>query len=83
MELSQLITFKQVVEHRSFTRAAVDLYITQPAVSHQIRTLEEELKLVEQYIASSPNARILPGWYRVEERVKNLEARIAAAKTKQ
>jgi DNA-binding transcriptional LysR family regulator len=43
MEINQLITFKQVVEHRSFTKAADELYITQPAVSHQIRSLEDEL----------------------------------------
>jgi len=57
MELSQLITFKQVVEHRSFTRAAADLYITQPAVSHQIRALEEELSqpLLER---SRPHLRL-------------------------
>lgn len=43
MDLGQLMTFKQVVEQGSFTKAAAELYITQPAVSHQIRNLEEEL----------------------------------------
>ncbi len=41
MELSQLETFLAVVEERSFSRAAVRLHRTQPAVSQVIRKLEE------------------------------------------
>jgi DNA-binding transcriptional LysR family regulator len=44
MDLAQLATFKKVVETGSFTRAAAALFITQPAVSHHIRMLEEELE---------------------------------------
>jgi DNA-binding transcriptional LysR family regulator len=40
MELSQLETFLAVVEERSFSRAAVRLHRTQPAVSQVIRKLE-------------------------------------------
>ena len=36
-------TLLAVVEHRSFTKAAAALSLTQPAVSHHIRELEEEL----------------------------------------
>lgn len=43
MDLSQLETFLAVVEEKGFTRAAVRLRRTQPAVSHAIRKLEEEL----------------------------------------
>jgi DNA-binding transcriptional LysR family regulator len=43
MELSQLETFLTVVAERSFSRAAVRLHRTQPAVSQVIRRLEEEL----------------------------------------
>ncbi len=42
MELSQLETFLAVVVERSFSRAAVRLHRTQPAVSQVIRKLEEE-----------------------------------------
>ena len=43
MELSQLETFLAVAEERSFSRAAVRLHRTQPAVSQVIRKLEESL----------------------------------------
>lgn len=43
MDLPQLIAFKHVVELGSFTKAAAALFLTQPAVSHQMRSLEEEL----------------------------------------
>lgn len=43
MELSQLETFLTVVTERSFSRAAVRLHRTQPAVSQVIRKLEDEL----------------------------------------
>jgi DNA-binding transcriptional LysR family regulator len=42
MELSQLETFLAVVAERSFSRAAVRLHRTQPAVSQVIRKLEDE-----------------------------------------
>ncbi len=43
MYLSQLKTFKQVVDTGSFTRAGATLHITQPAISHQIRSLENRV----------------------------------------
>jgi DNA-binding transcriptional LysR family regulator len=42
-DLTQLRTFRTVAETSSFTRAAARLYVTQSAVSHQIKALEEEL----------------------------------------
>ncbi|MGQ9779287.1 MAG: LysR family transcriptional regulator [Bacillota bacterium] len=45
MELHQLRIFLQVVENASFSRAAAALHLTQPAVSQQIRALEDELGL--------------------------------------
>ena len=41
--LNALRTFEAAARHLSFTRAADELFVTQAAVSHQIRTLEEHL----------------------------------------
>jgi DNA-binding transcriptional LysR family regulator len=43
MDTRQLAAFCAVVERRSFSRAATALGVTQPAVSLQMRTLEERL----------------------------------------
>ncbi len=43
MELSQLETFLAVAEERSFSRAALRLHRTQPAISQVIRKLEESI----------------------------------------
>lgn len=43
MEMSQLRTFRAVAETLNFTRAAERLHLSQSAVSHQIKALEEEL----------------------------------------
>ena len=45
MELRQLKYFVRIVELGSVSRAAVDLFIAQPALSNQIANLEEELKV--------------------------------------
>lgn len=48
--LRQLKVFEAVARHLSFSRAAAELHLTQPAVSTQIRTLEDHagLALFEQ-----------------------------------
>lgn len=45
MELRYLLYFVTVAEQQSFTRAAEKLHVAQPAISQQIRTLEEELEV--------------------------------------
>ncbi len=41
--LHRLVVFQRVAQARSFTRAAASLYLSQPAVSAHIRSLEEAL----------------------------------------
>ncbi len=43
MELAQIEAFVQVAAHRSFSRAAETLYLTQPSVTARIQALEREL----------------------------------------
>ncbi|MDC0610430.1 transcriptional regulator GcvA [Vibrio sp.] len=43
--LNSLRVFESAARHLSFTRAAEELFVTQAAVSHQIKTLEEFLGL--------------------------------------
>ena len=43
MNLDQIRNFYEVAVHKSFTQAAEKLYRTQPAISTQVRILEEEL----------------------------------------
>ena len=41
MRIEQLIAFDKVVQHSSFTKAANELYTTQPSVSKMIDRTEE------------------------------------------
>lgn len=43
--LNALRAFEAAARHLSFTKAAEELFVTQAAISHQIRTLEEWLGL--------------------------------------
>lgn len=45
MNTIQLECFISVAQHLNFSRASEELKITQPAVTHQIRSLEEELNV--------------------------------------
>lgn len=44
--LNALRAFEASARHLSFTRAALELYVTQAAVSQQVRLLEERLGMV-------------------------------------
>jgi LysR family transcriptional regulator, transcriptional activator of the cysJI operon len=43
LENFRMVVFRAVAEHSSFRKAAEELYLTQPAVSLQIKALEEDL----------------------------------------
>ncbi len=43
MEFCQLQTFRLVAAYRSFSKAAMELHLTQPAVTQQIKHLESEI----------------------------------------
>ena len=45
LTLRQLSLFESVARHRSFTRAAAELHLSQPAVSMQVRQLDESAGL--------------------------------------
>ncbi|PKM70283.1 MAG: LysR family transcriptional regulator, partial [Firmicutes bacterium HGW-Firmicutes-18] len=40
MEFNQLESFLSVVKHKSFSKAAKEMYLTQPTVSNNIQNLE-------------------------------------------
>ena len=45
MNLKQLEAFVQVAEEKNFSRAAKELFLTQPTVSAHIASLEQELNV--------------------------------------
>ena len=45
MEISQLMSFCEIVKTGSYSKASKHLFITQSAVSHQIKNLERELNI--------------------------------------
>lgn len=45
LPLNALRAFEASARHLSFTRAAIELHVTQAAISHQVKTLEERLKV--------------------------------------
>jgi len=57
VELRHLRYFVAVAAHGSFRRAAAHLHLTQPALSRQVRDLEDELRVV--LFARSQNAATL------------------------
>jgi LysR family glycine cleavage system transcriptional activator len=83
--LNALRAFEAAARHLSFTRAASELHVTQAAVSHQIRALEERLgqKLFRRVgrnlfltdVAQAYLAEIRAAFDRIDEATRRLEAR--------
>ncbi len=57
MNTSQLECFLSVAEHLNFSKAAKEVNITQPAVSHQISALEDELG-VKLFLRTSKSVKL-------------------------
>jgi len=77
MDLDQLHTFLEIVRLKSFSKAAQTCYRTQPAISAQVRQLEQELNanLFERLgtrIALTPAGRIFAEY---SEQILNLRRR--------
>ena len=64
MDFKQLEVFVSVVKHESFSKAARELFLTQPTVSSHIQNLEKELDTVllnrnNKTIKLTPSGEIL------------------------
>ena len=82
MDTRQLATFCAVVERESFSQAAERLGVTQPAVSLQVRALEERLG---QKLLDRSGRRVEPTeagrrLYRSAQRMLQLEEQLAEKK---
>ncbi len=75
MDLNQLISFVSVVKNQSFTKAANELFISQPTVSSHVKNLEHELN--KQLIIRSTKTLIVTdyGWelYEVAKQMLNIQ----------
>ena len=59
LENFRLVVFRKVAEQLSFRKAAEELYLTQPAVSQQVKALEEDLG-VALFDRSGSQVRLTP-----------------------
>src|ERR1700748_2889136 len=80
MDTKQLVAFCAVVERRSFSQAADQLGVTQPAVTLQIRSLEQR---VGQRLLDRSGRRVEPTeaglrLYRGAQRLLALEQQVLA-----
>lgn len=91
MNSTQQQCFMLAAKYSNFTRAAEQLYITQPALSRNISSLEEELELLlfvrrNNVLSITPGGQILYDWMRRTEQDFDQmlqEARLANAQPKQ
>lgn len=74
MDINQLSSFVSVVKNQSFTKAANELFISQPTVSSHIKNLEQELNK-QLIIRSTKNITITEyGWelYETAKQILNI-----------
>jgi DNA-binding transcriptional LysR family regulator len=80
VELRQLEYFAAVARHRHFTRAADELYVTQSALSQQVRRLEEELGLA-LLLRTSRGVELTPAGADLLARAESILAEVERART--
>ncbi len=73
MDLNQLKTFVTVAEEEHLTRAADRLFTSQPAISAQLKALEEELK-VKLFDRTPKGMKITPGGEQLLNRAHHILA---------
>jgi DNA-binding transcriptional LysR family regulator len=78
IENFRLKVFRAVAEHRHFRKAADHLYLTQPAVTHQIRALEETFS-VPLFDRTGKQVTLTPSGEILLRYVKQVDALLARA----
>jgi LysR family transcriptional regulator, transcriptional activator of the cysJI operon len=78
IENFRLKVFRAVAEHRHFRKAADYLYLTQPAVTHQIRALEETFS-VPLFDRTGKEVTLTPSGEILLKYVKQVDALLARA----
>jgi len=71
MNISRLRTYLKVASTGSFTRAAQELFVTQPTVTHHIQSLEEELGY-QLIVRSSAHIRLTAEGKRLVQKANEL-----------
>ena len=79
MDLRQLEFFAAVARHRNFTRAAQEVYVTQSALSQQVRRLEQELGLA-LLRRTSAGVEVTPAGQELLARAEAILADVARAR---
>src|SRR5260370_42243424 len=72
----QLTVFRTVAHHLSYTKAAEVLYLSQPAVSQQVRTLEQILGL-SLFVRSGRGILLTPAGEKLRQHTERLLASLA------
>ncbi|MET9532592.1 LysR family transcriptional regulator [Streptomyces sp. NPDC006649] len=78
LDLRKLRYFVAVAEHRNFGRAAEQLYITQPVLSRQIRSFEQELECT-LFVRTTRSVELTAAGKQLHEEAQEILAAVAAA----
>lgn len=81
MNSKQLECFVEVAESLNFTTASVNLFLSQPSVTHQIKTLEEELGVL-LFIRTKKSVSLTPAGEDFYTDAKEILSRMLIAKNK-